>query len=125
MIDILNHLELNLENNIVKKYGEILDIAKNIEHNDVFDTPFCIRSYPTITKSLYEKIDGIKIFIPNSNRFLKIYGILQQDSLGLSKEDIPFREKYSKVLERLNHLDKLIVLNLDISKNVIERFYFK
>ena len=67
--------------------------------------PFCIRSYPTITKSFIEKIDGIKIYVPFQDSFIKIYGILKKDSLGLSKDDFPFREKYGEVLINLKHLD--------------------
>ena len=33
------------------EYEEILDIAKNIDHKMINTEPFCIRSYPTITKS--------------------------------------------------------------------------
>ena len=87
------------------EYEEILDIAKNIEHKMINTEPFCIRSYPTITKSFIEKIDGIKIYIPFQDSFIKIYGILKKDSLGLSKDDFPFREKYGEVLINLKHLD--------------------
>merc|ERR1711871_598453 len=87
------------------EYEEILDIAKNIEHKKVNSVPFCIRSYPTITKSFIEKIDGIKIYLPFQDSFIKIYGILKKDSLSLSKDDLPFREKYGDVLINLKNLD--------------------
>ena len=90
------------DNDYIKK---VLDIAKNIEHKMINTEPFCIRSYPTITKSFIEKIDGIKIYVPFQDSFIKIYGILKKDSLGLSKDDFPFREKYGEVLINLKHLD--------------------
>lgn len=86
------------------KIEEILEIADNENFSSPKTLPFCTRSYPTITKSFYEKIEGIRLFIPYSDYYIKVNAVFKQDTLSLAKNELPFREKYSKILTQLKSL---------------------
>ena len=83
---------------------EIIEIAKNDNIDDPYKLPFCTRSYPTVTKSFLEKVEGIRLFIPFGVEFIKIIGIFKNDSLNLAKNDLPFRDKYNNILKKLEHI---------------------
>lgn len=87
------------------KIKEILEIADNESFKSPKELPFCTRSYPTITKSFYEKIEGIRLFIPYKDYYIKAVAIFKQDTLALAKNELPFKSKYNKILVQLKSLD--------------------
>ena len=87
------------------KIKEILEIAENENFQTPKELPFCTRSYPTVTKSFYEKIEGIRLFIPYKDYYIKVIAVFKQDTLSLAKNELPFADKYSKILAQLKSLD--------------------
>ena len=103
-----------IDENMRDETEEILEIAKNEGFTNPRELPFSTRSYPTITKSFTEKIEGIKLYVPyyvprngsnNSQRFIKITGFFKKDSLNIAKREIPFIKKYNNVKLSLEHMN--------------------
>ena len=104
-----------IDENMRDETEDILEIAKNEGFVNPKELPFSTRSYPTITKSFIEKIEGIKLYVPyyisrsdhnnNSLRFIKITGFFEKDSLNIAKREMPFINKYNSVKLSLEHMN--------------------
>jgi len=102
-----------IEEDMRDETEEILEFAKNEGFENPKELPFSTRSYPTITNSFIEKIEGIKLYIPhcvyrgvdNSYRFIKITGFFKKDSLNIAKRELPFIEKYNNIKLSLEHMN--------------------